>query len=101
LWKRKRGAEVMHTNREAESIIATIMLKAIQDNPELEKVVRDKITEAVDGIDTTQLSEALCERLSDMISNLDLDNLYETMIEVVTEDATKKIKKIFSQKSKA
>jgi len=91
----------MHTNREAESIIATIMLKAIQDNPELEKVVRDKITEAVDGIDTTQLSEALCERLSDMISNLDLDNLYETMIEVVTEDATKKIKKIFSQKSKA
>ncbi len=91
----------MHTNREAESMIATIMLKAIQDNPELEKVVRDKITEAVDGIDTTQLSEALCERLSDMISNLDLDNLYETMIEVVTEDATKKIKKIFSQKSKA
>ena len=91
----------MHTNREAESMIATIMLKVIQDNPELEKVVRDKITEAVDGIDTTQLSEALCERLSDMISNLDLDNLYETMIEVVTEDATKKIKKIFSQKSKA
>lgn len=91
----------MHTNREAESMIATIMLKAIQDNPELEKVVRDKITEAVNGIDTTQLSEALCERLSDMISNLDLDNLYETMIEVVTEDATKKIKKIFSQKSKA
>lgn len=95
----------MHTNRiqkrEEESILADIMLKIIQDNPELEKVVRDKITEAVDGIDTTQLSEALCERLSDMISNLDLDNLYETMIEVVTEDATKKIKKIFSQKSKA
>ena len=91
----------MHTNRGAESMIATIMLKAIQDNPELEKVVRDKITEAVNGIDTAQLSEALCERLSDMISNLDLDNLYETMIEVVTEDATKKIKKVFSQKSKA
>ena len=82
-------------------MLAAIMLKIIQDNPELEKVVRDKITEAVDGIDTTQLSEALCERLSDMISNLDLDNLYETMVEVVTEDATKKIKKIFSQKSKA
>jgi len=84
-----------------ESMLAAIMLKIIQDNPELEKVVRAKITEAVNGIDTSQLSEALSERLSDMISNLDLDNLYETMVEVVTEDATKKIKKAFSQKSKA
>lgn len=91
----------MHINRGEESMIATIMLKVIQDNPELEKVVRDKITEAVNGIDTAQISEALCERLSNMISNLDLDDLYETMIEVVTEDATKKIKKAFSQKSKA
>lgn len=79
-------------------MIEEAILELFINDPEIKEKLRAKVIESIDTISINSLQDAVLERLSFVIENIELDELYREIEKVITSDAKKKLKEVFSNK---